>query len=331
MKLKNTLLVIAKIAISLGLITWLLAQADLAKIWLTIKQADVPLLVVAFLIFFVGYFITAKRWQLLLGALEVPASLKVLIQSFSISIFFNNFLPSTIGGDAYRMYDSYRLGAGKSRAIAVVFIDRVIGLSALLLLCLIVSVFAKQVADQIPLLRLFLLGTCLGMGLLTWIIFGNGGAVLLKFFDRPNPLFKIAYKVLDKVYDGFSLFKGRRDVLLKAVGLSLLLQANVVIHCILIAKALNIDIPTLAMFIIIPLSFLIMVLPISINGVGLRESIFVFFFGLFSVPSEQALAFSFISFGMILAQGVLGGVVFLSRRYNDPDSSGTRMSDIKTP
>ncbi|MFT5260525.1 MAG: hypothetical protein ACI9J2_001645 [Saprospiraceae bacterium] len=317
--MKNLLLVIAKVFISVGLITWLLSGADLEQIWHTIKTANVLLLVIAFLTFFLGYFITAKRWQSLLAALEVPVSIKALLQSFSISIFFNNFLPSTIGGDAYRMYDSYRLGAGKARAIAVVFIDRVIGLSALLLLCLVVSLFASEVAEKIPFLQLLLSAVMIGMAVLTWIVFGSGGEILLKLTDRPNSLFRLAHKTLDKVYDGFSLFKGRRDVLIKAVGLSLLLQANVVIHCILIAKALSIDIPTLAMFIIIPLSYLIMVLPISINGVGLRESVFVFFFGLFSVPSEQALAFAFISFGMILAQGVIGGIVFLFRRRHDKD------------
>ncbi len=327
MKLNSALLLIAKVAISLGLITWLLSGADLGQIWDTIKRAEVPLLLATFLIFFVGYLITAKRWQLLLSALSVPASIKVLVQSFSISIFFNNFLPSTIGGDAYRMYDSYRLGAGKSRAVAVVFIDRVIGLSALLLLCLVVSLFATDVANQIPLLRLFLLAAVAGMTVLTWIVFGSGGEILLKLTNRPNKLFQLVHKILDKIYDGFSLFKGRKDVLLKAVGLSLLLQANVVVHCILITKALNIEIPTLAMFIIIPLSYLIMVLPISINGVGLRESIFVFFFGLFAVPNEQALAFSFISFGMILAQGVIGGIIFLFRRRHDKDAG---LKDIET-
>ena len=316
--MKRWILIAIKIIISIGLISWLLSRADLSQIWQTIKQANVALLAFAFFQFFIGYFITAKRWQNLLSALDVPAGLLTLVRSFSIAIFFNNFLPSTIGGDAYRMYDSYRLGAGKSRAIAVIFIDRVIGLSALLLLAFTASLFAGEVAEQIPLLRLFLVGAVAGIIILAWIVFGSGGNKLLQLTQGEHPVMQIAHKIMDKIYSGFHLFEGRADIMFKAVGLSLLLQINVVIHCIIIAKALQMDVPLIAMFIIIPLAFLIMTVPISINGIGLRESIFVFFFGLYAVPHEQALAFSFVSFGMILAQGVIGGILFM---FRDRESS----------
>lgn len=315
--MKAAVLIAFKVLVSFGLISWLLSRADLGQIWTTIQSADYALLTLAFVMFFIGYFLAARRWQLLLGALAVPARLLTLVQSFSIAILFNNFLPSTIGGDAYRMYDSFRLGAGKTRAIAVVFIDRVIGLSALILLAFTVSLFALEVAEQIPLLRLFLLGAMFGVTLLAWIVFGSGGKVLMRLTQGNNPLMKIAHGIMGKLYYGFQLFEGRADVMLKAVGLSLLLQTNVVIHCLIIAKALNIDVPILAMFIIIPLSYLIMTAPISINGIGLRESVFVFFFGLYGVAQEQALAFAFISFGMIIAQGVVGGIVFMLRRRSD--------------
>lgn len=312
--MKKTTLVILKVLISGGLIYWLLSRADLSQILGTIHQASVSLLVIAFFQYFIGYFLAASRWQLLLHALEVPAHLLKLVQSFSIGIFFNNFLPSTIGGDAYRIYDSYRLGAGKARAIMVVFIDRIIGLSALLLLALVVSLFAHEVARNIPLLHLFLFAAFFGLVILAWIIFGQGGKFLLKLTSGDNALMRLANKIMEKLYSGFHLFQGRSDIMLKAIALSLLLQINVVIHCVLIAKALHIEIPLLAMFIVIPLSFLLMTLPISINGIGLRESIFVFFFGLYGIGQEQALAFSFVSFAMILGQGVIGGIMFAFRR-----------------
>ena len=321
--MKTKILILLKILISFGLISWLLSRADLEQIWQTIQGANFTLLVLAFLVFFIGYFLTAKRLQVLLSALGVKARLWTLVQSFSIAIFFNNFLPSTIGGDAYRMYDCFRMGAGKSRAITVVFIDRVIGLSALILLAFSVSLFATEVAQQIPLLRLFLFGAISGLLVLAWIVFGSGGKIFMRLTQGSNPLMKILHGIMGKLYYGFHLFEGRSDVMLKAIGLSLLLQSNVVIHCLIIAKALHIEVPVLAMFIIIPLSFLIMTAPISINGIGLRESVFVFFFGLYGVPQEQALAFSFISFGMILAQGVIGGIVFMLRRHADASSSTT--------
>jgi len=318
--MKTKILILLKVLISFGLISWLLSRADLEQIWQTIQGANFALLALAFCVFFIGYFLTAKRLQVLLRALGVKARLWTLVQSFSIAIFFNNFLPSTIGGDAYRMYDCFRMGAGKSRAITVVFIDRVIGLSALILLAFGVSMFATEVAQQIPLLQLFLFAAISGLLVLAWIVFGSGGKIFMRLTQGNNPLMKILHGIMGKLYYGFHLFEGRSDVMLKAIGLSLLLQSNVVIHCLIIAKALHIEVPILAMFIIIPLSFLIMTAPVSINGIGLRESVFVFFFGLYGVPQEQALAFSFISFGMILAQGVIGGIVFMLRRHADASS-----------
>ena len=325
--MKTYALIAFKVLVSVGLITWLLSRADLGQIWQTIRAANYGLLVLAFLVFFIGYVLSARRWQILLAALGVPARLFTLVQSFSIAILFNNFLPSTIGGDAYRMYDSFRLGAGKSRAIAVVFIDRVIGLSALILLAFTVSLFAGEVAAQIPLLRLFLAGAMFGILLLAWIVFGSGGKVLMRLTSGHSRPMKVLHGIMGKLYYGFHLFEGRSDVMFRAVGLSLLLQINVVIHCLLITKALQIEVPVLAMFIIIPLSYLIMTAPISINGIGLRESVFVFFFGLYGVAPEQALAFSFVSFGMIIAQGVVGGIVLMFRRKMDPTSVQTSIPE----
>jgi len=325
--MKTIALVVFKVLVSVGLISWLLSRADLTQIWQTIHTANVGLLALAFVMFFIGYFLSARRWQLLLGALGVPAKLWTLVQSFSIAILFNNFLPSTIGGDAYRIYDCFRLGAGKTRAITVVFIDRVIGLSALILLAFSVSLFAGEVAEQIPLLRLFLLGAMSGILVLAWIVFGSGGKVLMRLTQGSNPVAKIIHGIMGKLYYGFHLFEGRSDVLFKAVGLSLLIQINVVIHCLIITKALQIEVPVLAMFIVIPLSYLIMTAPISINGIGLRESVFVFFFGLYDVAPEQALAFAFVSFGMIIAQGMVGGVVFMLRRQADSSTAQASVQD----
>ena len=83
---------------------------------------------------------------------------------------------------------------------------------------------------------------------------------------------------------------------------------------ILIAWALGIGIRFYVMFLIVPLALFFMMLPVSINGIGLRESVFVFLFGLFAVSSEQAIAFCWVSFAMILVQGVIGGTVFALRR-----------------
>ncbi len=175
-KINNkSLLVVVKVLISGGLIAWLLSRSDLEAIFATIKSADPLWLTAAFLVFFVGYFITAHRWRLLLAAQQIYTHVWRLVQSFSIAIFFNNFLPSTIGGDAYRMYEVWRLGANKTTAVSVIFIDRFLGLFALLAYALIASFSAVPLSNSIPGLSLYIAAVLLAMTLFVWLVFGSGG------------------------------------------------------------------------------------------------------------------------------------------------------------
>lgn len=313
-KAKRILLVAAKILVSGGLIWWLLRSADLATIGHTVASADRRILLVAFLVFFIGYFITAARWKLLLHTQGVASRIWFLVQSFAIAVFFNNFLPSTVGGDVYRMYDSWRLGAGKTRAVSVVLVDRIFGLFALLCYALAASLFVPEVARRLPGLQLFILLAMAGIMVIAWLAFGGGHHLLRRVQELEHPLFRLPLKIVNRIAAGFELFRGRRDVLLKALGFSFLLQLNVVFHYWLITAALGLEVPFHAMFLVVPLALLLMMLPVSINGIGLRETVFVFLLGLFAVSREQAIAFAWISFGMILAQGVIGGIVFMVRR-----------------
>ena len=94
-----------KVLVSGVLIYLILRGADFHQIGEKIASASLPLLLVAFSMFFVGYSLTAFRWRLLLGAQGVTARFGYLIRSFMVAMFFNNFLPSTVGGDAVRVYD----------------------------------------------------------------------------------------------------------------------------------------------------------------------------------------------------------------------------------
>jgi hypothetical protein len=102
--------------------------------------------------------------------------------------------------------------------------------------------------------------------------------------------------------------------LVKALVLSMLLQVNVIIHYYLIALALGLSLPFYSFFLIIPLATVIMMVPISVNAIGIRENVFAFFFAPFGILVPQAVAFAWLAYGMVLIQGVLGGIVYGLRR-----------------
>ena len=101
---------------------------------------------------------------------------------------------------------------------------------------------------------------------------------------------------------------------------SLLLQLNVIFHFWLIGQAMHLDVSFFAMCVIIPCALMIMMLPISVNAIGVREVTFIYFLSFFGVSAENALVFAWIAFTFVLFQGLLGGIVFAFRR-TPPDLS----------
>lgn len=299
-----------KFAVSGGLLFVILRNANWVEIRTAVAQANWWLLLVALLMHPVGFIISAFRWRMLLRTRGSDTSIRFLVESYIVGMFFNNLLPSTIGGDAYRAYDSYRLGQSKSSAFAVVFVDRFLGLLVLMLFALLALLNSNELTAQIPYLLLWVGLGSLGMSAFVWLVFapprwlpGLIGRLKLPFGRK-----------IHHIIDAFFAFQGHRAVLFRALGLSVLLQLNVIVHYFIIAQALSLPIPLWSFFLIIPLATVITLLPITVNGIGLREGLYVFFFAPFGVSTSLALAFSVIGYGIVLLQGVIGGVVYALRK-----------------
>lgn len=315
---KKPLLVIAKLAFSAGLIYWILQKADLATIWQVISEANLVLIILAFSLFYLGYLIIAIRQKSLLAAQNIHVSIPFLLKSFAVGMFFSNLLPSTIGGDASRMYDVWRVGGSKSKAVSVILIDRFLGMFALVTYGFIAALMSSTIREAVPGIALYIGLVLFAMAMVLWVVFGSGSKLVDWFLGLQLGPFGILQRIATKILSGFDLFRGRSDVLFRAAGLSLLLQLNVIVHYVLLTRALNIDVPAIEMFVIIPIAVILMLAPVSINGIGVRDAVFVFLFGIYGVAAESAVAFAWVVLAMILVQGVVGGIVFLLRKSSGP-------------
>ena len=122
--------------------------------------------------------------------------------------------------------------------------------------------------------------------------------------------------IINKFAYAFLAFQGKKSALTWSILLSIPLQAGVVIHFFLISRALGLEVPLHAFFLIIPLATIVMLIPASVNGIGVRESVFIIFLAAFGVSSAEAIAFSWISYGIVIVTGLLGGVVYITRKEN---------------
>lgn len=312
--LKGVLLTLIKVAISVALIYFILSKTNLTEIWKATEQASLALLLLSFSLHIIGFIVSAFRWQVLLNAQGIKMGIPFLIESFSVSVFFNNLLPSTIGGDTIRAYDIWKKGHSKTESITVILVDRFLGLFVLIVFAAVAIFFSPEINRRIPNLQLWVLGTFFLMAIAIVAVFLHEKRIkqIGTIFDLPGlNLFK---KKLSKIADAFKSFRGKNSALAWGLFWSFVLQVNVILHYYLINEALHMHVPLMQFFLIIPIATFIMMIPVSINAIGLRENTYVFFFSPFAVPIALSIAFSWVAYGMILILGILGGVVYAIRK-----------------
>ena len=304
-----------KITISIALIYWSLRAVELSEIFMAVRSSNVVLLIASFVLnLFGAAYLRALRWRMILRVQGVDASMAYLVKSYMVSFFFSNFLPSTIGGDASRVYDSWKAGNKKADALVSVFIDRFLGVVALMLIAAAILPLSRGLADKVPYLLLWTLLFTVGLLAVTYLIFvsSRSRGLMAAVVSLP-PLTKVR-SPLDRLTAAFSTFEGEKVLLARTLGISLLLQAVIITHYFVIGLALGIELPLHTYFFIIPLAIVIMMIPISINAIGVRESTLVFLFSAYGIASSEALALSWLVFGMVVLTGLMGGLLYWFRK-----------------
>lgn len=322
--MKRKLIFALKILITIFLLVYLLKSKgiDLQKSWLYARQSSWWLLTGAFAVLMFGQFICTIRWRRILLHLQINLPLLRLFNFYMIGMFFSLFFPSIVGGDFVKIYYVKR-DSGKSLtyALASIYLDRATGFIALLFYGWLGALFyplALTAADFRPI-------GWLGMKRLDlWII----PAVVMVLFLLANwvlfssRLYNVVVKLLrwagletlpEKILllrDAMNSFRKRPSVLIQPMVISLVNIAMVVLMNWLIALALGIQVTIAVLAAVIAIMTLLVMLPISINGIGLRENSLVVLLALVGVEPEKSLALSLISFFLIVLSALPGGVCY---------------------
>jgi len=188
--------------------------------------------------------------------------------------------------------------------VLTLVVDRLFGLTALVLFAIFAGFALDEVAGDLPGLWLWTAAALVILLILLFVI----------IFPRRVPLPRRAPQKLSQIIDALSVFSGKTRLLWGTFALSVLLQINVVTFYFVIARSLGFEMPYTAFFIIVPVAIFAMMIPISINGIGIRESVFIFLLGIWGVDEASALAFAWIEFGLILCLGLIGGGIYMLRR-----------------
>ncbi|MBN1825292.1 MAG: flippase-like domain-containing protein [Candidatus Eisenbacteria bacterium] len=260
------------------------------------------------------------RWRVLVNALGVRVSMLRLGSYYFVCMFFNNFMPTSIGGDVIRVIDLARHTGRKTTAMASIVVERLLGLYVLFPLCL--GAFFLLRSD-LPERRWFLLAEG---GMAAAFFFGTlvirrrnvrRLEPLLRPFESGLRRFGLREKAAG-FYDTLDFYKGRRREVGWALFLSVLSRAVWVVSCWVLGLSIGIDLGPVHFFLLMPLVEVGRMIPISLNGMGIREGVLVIVLGLFGTGEAEAVFLSVLVYGIFLINGLLGGVVYGLRGFFDP-------------
>lgn len=301
------------LTISAVVFSFLLYKFGDAVMFRKLARADLPIISLAVLVIASLSIIHLVRWRIALKQLDVDIGFANGLRLLFVGYFFNQTLPSSVGGDFFRIWLINRTGVPLRSSVASVLADRIAALLGLLVLCIILApvlsgILGMQVALQAVLV-------CL-------LLFGAAG-FFIKFGDR-IPWISLSFvplRHLTELLRGLKLVFGKTSPVAKMIALSALIHFISGFSVFLIAKSISINIAAMTCISLFPFIILATVLPISFAGWGVREGAAILAFGLVGVSPEDALSIS-VLLGVVLAiNGIPGGILWLFKMHSVvPDS-----------
>lgn len=309
MAFKKLFVVFLRIGISVVLLFFLFRGVDTKALFGLIKNADKLYLFFAFVSFFVIDLLCLLRWDMLLKAADIHLPLKRVIISFCGGIFFNLFLPSTIGGDLVRSIDLASHTKKTKEVVATVILDRLSGYVGLVLISLLAVLSGfRFVRDSSVIISILIITAALVSILL--LLFN-------KFiYSKINRVLRSirAGRIIESVkgvHQELHYFRKQKKAIFNNLALSFIIQAIFPLMVYFTGLALGIKIKIVYFFVFLPIISAITLLPISLGGLGVRDAMTVYFFAKAGVAKDPAFAMSLVNFSFILLYGSIGGIIYV--------------------
>jgi hypothetical protein len=312
---RRLLSTVLKVGVTLALYAILfLYTIDLDAFWARLQEARLAWVALGIVVYAAGQWLSAWRWWILLRPVDLQVPYLRMVAFYFIGMFFNFFLPTIVGGDAVKAILLSRETGAPARSTMSVFMERNVGLLALLTIATAAAWIAPPVAVKgISLLHLALL--LFGGFIAANVVLADRRAYrFVDYLVALTPLGRIRSKAAS-LYDAVVPYRAQawRGVIAAAIAQSFLFQAIVILVVFLNARALALDVPVAAIAVFVPLISLAGMLPISVNGLGIREVLYVLLFGRIGVPADVAFTLSVLYTAVTFGASLPGGIVYALR------------------
>ncbi|MDP2681341.1 MAG: lysylphosphatidylglycerol synthase transmembrane domain-containing protein [Deltaproteobacteria bacterium] len=322
--MKKIIFLTLKIFISVALLVFLFRKADMGNVWTIMQSINFPMFAAVALLYAISQIISTYRWSLFLPHAGIDMPFLKLVSLYYVGMFFNIFLPTAIGGDVVKSYYLYKFSGKGGNSLASVFLDRFTGFFALVTIAFVSLIFGyNYVKDTyVPLLVAALTALFFLSSLILWNKGLHNWALVI---IRKVKLFGINEKI-ESLYNAVMLYKDEPLILLKAFGVSFVIQFISISIFYLISKGFGMTVSMGYFFLFVPIAVSISMIPISLSGLGLREGAFVYLFTKVGTTDAQALSISLAGFAVMVMLGLIGGIEYMRLGSVKNESQDSKVS-----
>jgi uncharacterized protein (TIRG00374 family) len=289
-------------------------------LWHMLRLTHLWALVLSALLVGLALFAGVVRWRIVLEAQGLDLPLGRATRISFVAQFFNSFLLGSTGGDLIKAYYAAReTHHKKTEAVTTVFVDRLVGLWVMLFFAGVMmapNIRLLTASRDLYVPALFILAMLGALSVVLGLAFWGG---VSKRFPRARHQLRRLPKgeVLERALDSCRQFGKQKTFLLKTIAISVVLNVLWVLQVMVLGSGLDLRIPALALFVIVPVIFCISALPITPNGLGVRENLFVLMLAVLGVPRTAALSVSLLASAEGLFWSLVGGMIYMGLREKE--------------
>ena len=300
--------IVLTLAVTGGCVAYILWQLDVGRTLHILVHADLAWFVASLGVMVIGVPPMAWRWQQLLAARGVHERLPWLNRAYFVSYTAGQVLPTAVGGDASRIFETARRHPGRlADMTAIVLLERAIGGVATLMLASVgfaLAVGRYDVGAYLWIELAFVAGTLL----LAVVFFSRAARRPLRRFVPLLRRLRLE-RPLRSFYEGVHAFRGHVRLMVTVLALTLVVQAVRVLAIWMAGRAVGVGLSPRPYYVMGPLLFLVILVPFTINGLAVREAFFVSFLTQLGVDKESALATGFLFFVVTITLSIPGALV----------------------
>jgi glycosyltransferase 2 family protein len=296
-----------RIVVTVGILAFLLSRVDFSSYGKVLREALGYWLIAASLLYALPLVTSALKWGHLLRALRVLIATSVLLKLYAIGFFMSSFLPGVVGGDVIRCYMAGDDAGGRLKVAATVVIERVTGVVALLLMCLLALLWDPTHLATLPAVVL-LAGTSAALiGSLALAL--NRRLALGLMYRTRHRRIRRAVRPLYHLHCTIKHFP--RKPLVVALGYSCMFYLQGALAFLMICKAFGVHLSFVEAASVQVLRSLLVLIPISLGGLGLAQAGDVYLLGILGIGGAHALGISIARQSINYGYALLGGVLFM--------------------